>query len=176
MSSDTPVSDQPIIDAAVLGRPDNWDEPVVIPEISGDVKLIMVPFDGSTHSEMGLAHAVRMAGWTGAELLVVVAFDPPQRMKRRSMLPAESIVAAMESDARELATETVQLLLDRGVTARGLVVRGDPADAILETIDTEGADLVVMGRRGSRSLRGVMMGSVSEHVIRHAGVSVLVVA
>jgi nucleotide-binding universal stress UspA family protein len=175
MSSDSPQVQQPMIDAAILGRPDNWDQPVAIPDIENDLKLIMVPFDGSTHSEMGLAHAVRVCSWTGAELLVVVAFDPPQRMKRRSMLPAESIVAAMEADAKELATETVQLLLDRGVVARGLVVRGDPADAILDAVEHEAVDLVVMGRRGSRSLRGVMMGSVSEHVVRHAGVSVLVV-
>ncbi len=169
-------ADEPLVDSAILGRPDNWDEPVRVPNIGDRMDRIMVPFDGSSHGEVGLAHAVRIAGWTKAEIVVVVAFDPPQRMKRRSMLPADSIVAAMESDARELATETVQVLLDMGVTARGIVVRGDPSDAILETIEQENVDLVVMGRRGARSVRGVVMGSVSERVIRHAGVPVLVVA
>jgi nucleotide-binding universal stress UspA family protein len=178
MSTENPINKpiEDLIDSSLLGRPDNWDEPVRLPDIPDSVTTVMVPFDGSPHSESGLAHAVRLAGWTGAKILVLVAYDPPQRMKRRSMLPAESIVAAMEADAKELATETVQLLLDRGCVARGLVVRGDPADAILEAIDHEEIDMVVMGRRGARSLRGVMMGSVSEHIIRHAGVPVLVVA
>jgi nucleotide-binding universal stress UspA family protein len=170
------VPDQPIIDGAVYGRPDNWDEPVAIPALGATVQKLLVPFDGSAHGEVGLAHAVRVATWSGAEIIVCVAFDPPQRMKRRSMLPAESIVQAMEADAKELATETVQLLLDAGMKARGIVVRGDAADAILETIEQESVDMVVIGRRNIGSVRGVVMGSVSERIIRYAEVPVLVVA
>jgi nucleotide-binding universal stress UspA family protein len=170
------MTDEPMIDGGAYGRPDNWDEPVVIPALAPTVTKLLVPFDGSTHGELGLAHAIRIARWSGAEIIVCVAFDPPQRMKRRSMLPAESIVQAMESDARELATETVQLLLDAGMTARGIVVRGNAADAILETIDSEKVDMVVIGRRNAGSIRGVVMGSVSERIIRYAEVPVLVVA
>jgi nucleotide-binding universal stress UspA family protein len=169
-------TDEPMIDGAVYGRPDNWDEPVAIPSLDSGIGCILVPFDGSTPGELGLAHAVRMATWSGAEIVVCVAYDPPQRMKRRSMLPAESIVVAMEADAKELATETVQLLLDKGLRARGIVVRGEPSDAILETVAQESADLVVIGRRHHGSVRGVVMGSVSERIIRYAEVPVLVVA
>jgi nucleotide-binding universal stress UspA family protein len=170
------TDDKQIADGAVYGRPDNWDEPVRIASLDPNVRVLLVPFDGSTHSEVGLAHALRVASWTGAEIVVLVAFDPPQRMRRRSMLPAEAIVSAMEADARELAAEAVQALLDEGIRARGLVVKGEPADAILESITLENVDLVVMGRRGARSVRGVVMGSVSERVIRYAEVPVLVVA
>jgi nucleotide-binding universal stress UspA family protein len=167
---------EPMIDGAVYGRPDNWDEPVVIPPLESGIGCILVPFDGSTHGEAGLAHAVRMATWSGASFVAEDRTQHTPRFQRRSMLPAESIVSAMEADAKELATETVQLLLDRGLRARGIVVRGEPSDAILETVLAESADMVVIGRRSAGSVRSAVMGSVSERIIRYAEVPVLVVA
>jgi nucleotide-binding universal stress UspA family protein len=54
-----------------------------------------------------------------------------------------------------------------------VVVRGDPAESIIQTAESEKADLIVMGRRGRGKLQGLLMGSVSERVARHAQVPVL---
>ena len=35
-------------------HPDDWDEPVEIPEINREIARILVPFDGSAGSERGL--------------------------------------------------------------------------------------------------------------------------
>ena len=80
---------------------------------------------------------------------------------------------AWQHDARELATEAAELLIGRGRSARAVVVRGDPAEGILEIAESESADLIVMGRRGLGRLRGVLVGSVSERVSRHAECPVL---
>jgi nucleotide-binding universal stress UspA family protein len=151
----------------------NWEEPLQIPDIKGAVEKILVPVDGSPGSEKGLAYASMLAAITKAELVVVVAYDPPLTVRRRGILQAQAAKSEMEDDAKELAQEAAQLLINRDHKARAVVVRGDPVEAILEIADSEGADMIVMGRRGLGRLAGLLLGSVSERVARHAGIPVL---
>jgi nucleotide-binding universal stress UspA family protein len=156
-------------------RPTTADDeaPLVIPAIDGDIKTILVPVDGSSGSEKGLAYASALASLAGASLVVVVAYDPPVTVRRRGILEAESAKSEMEADALELADEAVALLRSRGHNARALVVRDDPVSAILEAAEQENADLIVMGRRGLSRLAGLLLGSVSERVARHSEIPVL---
>lgn len=55
------------------------------------------------------------------------------------------------------------------------MVRDDPDDVILDYAQAHGADLIVMGSHGHTGLRHLLMGSVAEHVLRHAPCPVLVV-
>lgn len=157
-------------------RPDNWDEPTVIPDIPERMQRIVVAIDGSTHAELGLAHAARLAGWSGAEVVVVVAFDHPVRLRRRGMLPADALMAHLEADAVELGGEAVDLLRARGLAARAVAVRGEAVEAIIETSVDERADLVVIGRRGLSHLRELLIGSVSDRVVTRSRIPVLVVS
>jgi nucleotide-binding universal stress UspA family protein len=52
---------------------------------------------------------------------------------------------------------------------------GDYADAILDTAEAVGADMIVLGRRGLGQLRGLLMGSVSHKVAQHADCTVITV-
>jgi nucleotide-binding universal stress UspA family protein len=156
-------------------RPDNWDQPTEIPVLA-NVLRVLVPIDGSEPAELGLAHAARIASWSDAEIIVVVAYDPPGVVRRRGMLPPDSLKQAMEDDAKELAEEAVALLLAKGLRARAVVMRGDPADVIVDIAESDQVDLIVMGRRGLRAMRRLFLGSVSERVLRSTDVSVMVVA
>ena len=106
------------------------DEPLEIAEIERSIGRVLVPVDGSAGSERGLAYASLVAEVTGAELIVVVAYDAPITIRRK---PGQLEVAhervEMEAEATELAEEAVALLVGRGHRARGVVVRGDPAEA-----------------------------------------------
>jgi nucleotide-binding universal stress UspA family protein len=148
------------------------DEPLRLPDIERRVRRILVPVDASEGSQLGMAWADLIAETIDAEIIVVVAFNPPMAIRRRGILQTEHLQAEMEEDAKEVATEAAQLFMDRGRTARALVVRGEAAEAILETAESESADLIVMGRRGLGRLQGLLVGSVSERVARHATVPV----
>lgn len=56
-----------------------------------------------------------------------------------------------------------------------LVLRGPPADAILEEPKRSSASLIVVGCHGHSGLRRLTLGSVAESVVRRAQCSVLVV-
>jgi nucleotide-binding universal stress UspA family protein len=170
----------------VQARPHDWEDPVHLPQVTGP-RRILVPFDGSHNAERALAWAAHLAAGGGAEIVVMVAFEQPLTMRGRGAPLIESVREELESEATGLATEAVTLLGDRGATARGLVVKGDVANAILDTADAEACDLVVIGRRGLTAevggvpsaldrVRDMLQGGVSDKVIRHATMPVLVVA
>lgn len=148
------------------------DEPLQIPVLEASIRTILCPVDGSAGSELGLAWTSEIARVRDAAIVVAVAFDPPYAIRRRGILETEHLRTEMERDATELAQEAVELLRARGHRARGVVVRGEPAEAILQVAEEEGVDLIVMGRRGLGGLKGLLVGSVSERVARHATVPV----
>lgn len=166
-------------------RPDDWEDPVVIPEIARP-RRALVPFDGSHNAERALAWSVLVAHNNGAEVIVVVAFEPPLTMRGRGAAYVEEARGALADEAQSLAEEAVALLLTQHVQARGIVVSGDPARAILDTVDDEDCDMVIIGKQGlTAELRGatgalarfreLAAGGVAEKVHRHATVPVLMV-
>ena len=148
------------------------DEELRIPDVKTTVARILVPVDGSPGSQLGMAWADMIATSTGAEIIVIVAFNPPIAIRRKGSLETGHLQTEMEDDAKEVATEAAQLFIDRGRSARAVVVRGEAAAAILETAESQDVDLIVMGRRGLGHIKGLLVGSVSERVSRHADVPV----
>jgi nucleotide-binding universal stress UspA family protein len=55
------------------------------------------------------------------------------------------------------------------------VLEGPPAEAILRVAETRACDLIVVGSRGLGELKAVLLGSVSERVLHHSTVPVLIV-
>ncbi|VXC13032.1 Universal stress protein UspA (fragment) [Aeromicrobium sp. 9AM] len=75
-------------------------------------------------------------------------------------------LAALEADIAPIRTEYPD------VTITATVVHGSPAQKIIEASGK--ADLVVVGSRGDGGFSGLLLGSVSEQVVRHAKCPVLV--
>ncbi|HLF42388.1 MAG TPA: universal stress protein [Acidimicrobiia bacterium] len=164
-----------------MARPADWDGPVEIPEVDTSLERIVVPFDGSKAAERALGYAAAFARYSGGEIIVVVAYDPPITVRRRGGITLEGLRSEMEKEAHDLAEESASLLVDKGLRARAIVVRGDVADAILDTIDEEAADIAILGRSGLTSeVRGGERrewgtGSVTDKIVRNATIPVMVV-
>lgn len=169
-----------------LQRPDDWEDPVVIP-VATPPERILVPFDGSHNAERALAWACLIAEGTSAEVIVLVAFEQPTTLRGRGAVYVETVGEELNDEARELAEEAVARVAERGVRARGVVMRDDAARAILDTAEQDECDLIVMGRHGLTAelkrassaldrFRELLAGGVSDKVARHASVPVLVVA
>lgn len=63
----------------------------------------------------------------------------------------------------------------KGVDAQAVLSKGNPADIICEKASELDADLLILGSHGQSMLHKVLLGSVSESVIRHAPCSVVLV-
>ena len=83
------------------------------------------------------------------------------------------ILAYLESieDGRRF----VERAREAGLTATTAVQQGSPARTLLEYADEQGVDLLAMGTHGRTGPRRLVLGSVTERVVRHADVPVLAV-
>jgi nucleotide-binding universal stress UspA family protein len=77
--------------------------------------------------------------------------------------------------AEALVSYTARHLRDAGFSTSTAVREGEPRRVILDGAAAWGAELIVVGSHGKTGLDRVLLGSVSEHVARHARCSVEIV-
>ncbi len=81
-----------------------------------------------------------------------------------------------EANREELRKSLLQVMpADHTVPYDHMLLVGDPATAIAQAAEREGADLIVMGTHGRTGLTRLLMGSVAEAVVRKARCPVLTV-
>ncbi|MGB8622972.1 MAG: universal stress protein [Paracoccaceae bacterium] len=83
------------------------------------------------------------------------------------------IVAALGDSIVTHAAERARKIGATDVDTR--VANGDYAEAILDIAKSEGADMIVLGRRGLGRFKRLLQGSVSNKIISHADCAVLTV-
>lgn len=135
---------------------------------------ILLPIDGSEHSDKTVQYAVNLAKLTNAAVVVMHAFHIPIFRKRGAGV-VEDFKISLEEEAKELVAEVTAHLQNEGLTASAVVVEGSAAEAILQAVETDQPDLIVMGSRGGGGLPGLNLGSVADRVVRRSSVPVLVV-
>lgn len=131
---------------------------------------VVVGVDGSEHAATALGWAVEEARLRGAALEVVHAWQVPYAAE-----------FTFVGDAYDAAQRSAVALVDEMLVAAGLdpddvvrtVVQGSPVLALTDA--GGGADLVVVGSRGRGGFAGLLLGSVSHQVSRHAERPVVVV-
>jgi nucleotide-binding universal stress UspA family protein len=136
-------------------------------------KRILIAYDGSAHSQRALDCAQDLAQKYAAQLVLVHAFHQIPREWGRPFLQ-EAEVHAMKA-AEEVMQEAESKLGSTNVQVVTELLEGPPAEAILRVAETRECDLIVMGSRGLGELRAVLLGSVSERVLHHSTVPVLIV-
>lgn len=138
---------------------------------------ILVPTDGSAPAGVAAGHAVTLAAAFGGELHALSVVD--DRAYRRAIggseveRAAENWRAAAEERAAEAARTLESLADEAGVPCHAAVEHGAPAEAIRTYAATHGADLVTMGTHGRTGLDRLLLGSVTERVVRTSDVPVL---
>ena len=127
---------------------------------------IVVGYDGSSDSELALDWADELAAEQGRPLRVLISeVDPTQVLEATSDWHAAKM-AQLESDARDRL---------EGARSRDSSLELVPVPPTQALIDASArASAVIVGARGHSLLSGVVLGSVSQHVTRHASCPVIV--
>jgi len=141
-------------------------------EGEGTSPRIVVGVDGSPSSIRALRWAADQARLTGARLQVLTAWEFPTSY---GWVPPYPPDFDPSGDARRSLEEAVaEALGDHlGLEVELVVGEGHPAPLLLEA--ARGASLLVVGSRGHGGFAGMLLGSVSEHCVRHAPCPVMVV-
>lgn len=142
------------------------------PRPAGAVRRILLATDLSPASDAAARQAIDLAHDLGANLLIVSVIDPDGRGAPGGRLERmDQRRAAREAAAQQLVVRGRQA----GVPVSFMVWEGDPGPAIVEAAQSESADLVVVGSHGRGRVGRFLIGSVSDHVVRHAAAPVLIV-
>ena len=141
-------------------------------------RRILVPTDGSSISEGAAASAIELARALGSEVVALsIAVPEPvlQSLEGAMVLDPGQQVDTLLERANALATAVAGRAHAVGVQCLP-VTRFSlaPAEAIVETAREHGCDLIVMGSHGRRGLSRLLAGSVTQAVLAHAPVPVMV--
>ena len=138
-------------------------------------KTVVVGIDGSANSHKALTWAATEAADHGAELIVVNVWEhtllppagTPSVSERYAPFPSERTTEDLVNEVKEVLGAEPPVLVQPHVR------QGNPAQVLIE--QSADADLLVVGTRGHGGFRGLVLGSVSQHVAGYAKCPVVVV-
>ncbi|MBS7546545.1 universal stress protein [Dietzia massiliensis] len=136
-----------------------------------DTGPVVVGVDGGPDSRRALTWAANHARTVEAPLVALTVFDVPPVYGPYAMSGWES-ATELEAQARQVLADTVRETLGPDAVVQQTVMRGHPAEAIVAA--SRDARLVVVGSRGRGGFAGMLLGSVSQHVVPHSHCPVVV--
>ncbi|MDB4985956.1 MAG: teaD [Myxococcaceae bacterium] len=146
-----------------------------------ELKKVLCPVDLGSQSEGAVREAAELAEALGAELLLLhVMADPTFALGDPLLAPGDVSAFTQPVLTEEFQAEMDKRLTDlgdrfraRGLPVSTLVMRGATHEAIVSAASDEHADLIVMSTHGRTGLSHLLLGSVTERVVRTAKVPVM---
>jgi nucleotide-binding universal stress UspA family protein len=141
-----------------------------------DIRRILCPIDFSEFSVKAYHHALSLAGHYQAQLVaqhIVELWQHPSVGFAASAGLYEEFSQALREKAKEQLQEFVKNYTHDETQPECVVQQGIAADSILAFAEAQNADLIVMGTHGRRGFDHLMLGSVTERVLRRGSRPVL---
>lgn len=144
-------------------------------------RTLLVPHDFSPCADRALALAAELAPRHGARIVLAHVTHLPPGLTAAGLLtdPVSGKTVRVDEHARSQALAQLEpraeAVRGRGLTVATRAVVGEIAEQVLALADAEHADVIVMGTHGRTGLAHLLLGSMTEKVLRHARVPVLTV-
>ena len=141
-------------------------------------KHILVPVDGSATAQLAVEKVIGLAKAFGSRVSAIFVIDPYPfagvgtdfAYGQAEYLSAATAEANAAIKATQAAFDAVGLQVDASV-----VESHSPWRGIVEAAESTQADLIVMGSHGRSGLEKLVLGSVTQAVLAHTRLPVLVV-
>jgi len=144
---------------------------------------ILIPTDGSELAEHAVTNGLLLAKSVGAKVTVIIVEDPFDWLRipetRASQRQALDELAKHNEQVKKLAASALGRAADAAKQARVpcdtmQVENAQPYQAIIAAASDRGCDLIVMASHGRGGLSAVVLGSVTNKVLTHTKIPVLV--
>ncbi|MEF8879049.1 MAG: universal stress protein [Candidatus Thermoplasmatota archaeon] len=145
------------------------------------MKKMLVAYDGSEASKKAIELCKKCSDKDDEViLLTVVPAELSESSFTKMLLPTIDLSSVVESGsfkdkAVESLSNVVEDIKDNFSNVDIAVESGDPADEILLSAKKNQVDIVVIGYKGYGKEGRFLLGSVTDKVVRHASMSVMVV-
>jgi nucleotide-binding universal stress UspA family protein len=139
-------------------------------------KKILIATDGSITAEKAANVGVKFACQSGAKVYAVYVIDVTSY---DSILMDESWTTDTCGELKKKGNDATSYVENEaktaGLEAESIILKGNPAEKILDFADEHEIDMIVVGSLGNSGVERFAIGSISEKIVRNAKVSVLVV-
>jgi len=142
------------------------------------MRTILVATDGSKAATAALDAAIGLAAETGDEIVAVTVWRALQGdygLAHPSAVVLDDLLTAEREHAEAALDDATARAAAAGVRIRTRLATGDPAREICAYARTVDARLIAVGTRGYGSVASLLLGSVSNAIIRHASCPVMVI-
>jgi nucleotide-binding universal stress UspA family protein len=145
------------------------------------MKKMLVAYDGSDASKKAIEMVIKCSNKEDEiTLLTVVPAELAESSFTKMLLPTIDLSEMVKSGSfKQKAMESLSKIvkeIEYNVSKVEVIVEaGDPADEILITAKKQEANIIVLGYKGYGKEGRFLLGSVTDKVVRHASISVLVV-
>jgi len=134
---------------------------------------ILVPLDGSEHSIKALETAVQIANKFNGKITLIHVYSIGGLAI--SPTPVRGFIEAIRKVGASILADGEKRVKAEGVQVEILLMEGHMVEQIVMTCREGKFDLIVMGARGLSKVKEMLLGSVSDGVIRYACCPVLIV-
>lgn len=141
---------------------------------------VLVPVDGSGYSKRALEQALSIAKANTSTSVVLLSaihvIAPMPTVYVRSQKVLEDAKAKLRAEATRLLDECRNVAKEQaGLDIETVIIEStNPAESIVDFGEKGNFNLIVIGAKGQSKLKGIVLGSTSEKVVRQAKCSVLV--
>jgi len=143
-------------------------------------KHILIPTDGSETAGKAVHAGIALAAEIGARVTGYCAQEPvPTHIYGEGYVADKRLVTEFERRASDFAKRNVKAIEEAakaaGVAFTPLVTRSPmPYRGIISAAEKNGCDAIVMASNGHRGLQKLLLGSVTQEVLTHSKIPVLV--
>ncbi|XP_052281271.1 universal stress protein YxiE-like [Dreissena polymorpha] len=145
---------------------------------SGNERLVLIAMDGSEYSDYAFEWY-----WSNvhreSDRVVLLHVPEYHTVVQSPMVMADvTVISEMmneeEKRIKAFLEQLGQKLKDKKVGGKVKSVGGNPGEVVCRIAKEEGASIIVTGTRGMGKLRRTFLGSISDYIIHHSHVPVLV--
>lgn len=138
------------------------------------MKKILVPIDGSKHSDLALKKAREFAEVYGSTIVLLNVNDFHQHMFNYNAGVEEEFVELFDQMATNILESGKEKLASLGDRVEMVKLEGMIANKIIEYANNNDFDLVIIGSHGKGAIHEYLMGGVAHKVILHVNKPVLI--
>ena len=145
------------------------------------MKKMLIAYDGSDASKKAIDMCLKCSDDDDEiVILTVIPAELSESSFTKMLLPTIDLSSVVKSGSfKDKAMESLSKIVKEIETdvkkVDTVVESGDPADEILMTAKRNQADMIIVGYKGYGKEGRFLLGSVTDKVVRHASISVLVV-
>jgi nucleotide-binding universal stress UspA family protein len=137
---------------------------------------ILLPFDGSASALAALSTVQNLARQGLSSDVVLANVQEPASLYELVVAHDPEVIQQVSQAAGEHILQPAQAMLAAaGMAVESVVASGDPAHTLVDILESHGCQIVVMGASGTSTLRGALLGSVSNELLHSCPVPVMIV-